>query len=97
ILGLTGKRPDNLCPDEAERLVAQVRSEGRIGLNGHHAVRFDEQTDIVYRRKDRLPFHSNGMRLALFGPREELVRSRIFYSIGGGAVVTEADVAANAP
>lgn len=97
ILGLTGKRPDNLCPDEAERLVAEVRSEGQIALNGHHSVRFDEQSDIVYRRKDRLPFHSNGMRLALFGARAELLRSRIFYSIGGGAVVTEGDVAANAP
>jgi len=97
ILGLTGKQPDNLCPDEAERLVEQIRAERRISLNGHLAIRFDDVTDIVFRQKDRLPFHSNGMRCALFDARGGLLRSRVYYSIGGGAIVTEADIAANAP
>lgn len=97
ILGLSGYRPGNICPDEAETIVRQVRADRRIRLAGHHAIPFDEPLAIAYRQREKLPFHSNGMRCSLYGARGELVRSRVFYSIGGGAVVTEAEATANVP
>ena len=48
-------------------------------------------------QRERLPHHSNGMRFTAFDAAGETLDSAVSYSVGGGAVVDEADVARNAP
>jgi L-serine dehydratase len=97
LLGLSGERPDRIDPDAAERKVALVRTEGRIGLGGTHEIAFDEARDMHFLQRERLPHHSNGMRFTAFDSAGTMLARKISYSVGGGAVVDEASVARNAP
>ena len=42
LIGLSGKRPDRLCPDVADRIVDGVGNSGRLLLGGSQAIAFDE-------------------------------------------------------
>jgi L-serine dehydratase len=97
LLGLSGQRPHSLCPDEAERIVDQIRLGHRLSLGGDHDIEFVEERDLKFLQRERLPHHSNGMRFSAFRADGGLLDSRISYSVGGGAVVDEAAIARNAP
>ncbi len=96
LLGLAGERPDGIDPDAAERLVFAIRETGRLKLGGGRVIPFDEARDLRFNQREKLPHHSNGMRFTatLAGGGNE---SAVYYSVGGGAVVDESDVARNAP
>ena len=96
LLGLSGRRPDRIDPDEADAAVAHIRATGRLELAGERTIAFDEARDLRFNQRERLPHHSNGMRFTatMSGGDPE---SAVYYSVGGGAVVDEATVSRNAP
>ena len=97
LLGLTGERPATLCPDRADATVAAIRSTGSLRLGEDNSIAFDEARDLRFLQKERLPFHSNAMRFAAFDAGGATLAETTAYSVGGGAVVYEADIARNAP
>ncbi|PWG02693.1 L-serine ammonia-lyase [Sphingosinicella humi] len=97
LLGLSGEQPDTLDPDAADFMVENIRATGRLKLAARHEVAFDEGTDLRFLQRERLPHHSNGMRFTAVGADGQVLDSKIYYSVGGGAVVDEATVARNAP
>jgi L-serine dehydratase len=97
LLGLAGQRPDTVCPDEAITVVEAIRTSRELRLDGIHCVYFDEARDLIFNRKERLSFHSNGMCFSAYDDAGAELRTWTAYSIGGGAVVDEAQIAANAP
>ena len=96
LLGLSGDRPDRIDPDQADLTVERIRQSGTIRLGGLREIAFDEARDLRFNQRERLPHHSNGMRFTalLADGRSE---SQVSYSVGGGAVIDETDVARNAP
>jgi L-serine dehydratase len=97
LLGLSGERPDSLCPDHAVSLIESIREDRALLLAGVKCIGFDERKDLLFNRKQRLPFHSNGMRFSAQDNQGGVIATTTAYSIGGGAVVDEAQIAANAP
>lgn len=97
LLGLSGERPATLCPGRADATVAAIRATGSLSLGGTYRIAFDEARDLRFLQKERLPFHSNAMRFAAFDAVDTEIVSRTAYSVGGGAVVYESDIARNAP
>jgi L-serine dehydratase len=97
LLGLSGERPDGIDPDAAERTVAEIRETGRLRLGGGREIAFDEQRDLRFLQRERLPHHSNGMRFTAFDAAGAEIDAKVYYSTGGGAVVDEAAVSRNAP
>jgi L-serine dehydratase len=97
LLGLSGKRPDGICPDEAERIVTGIRASQRIMLGGTHEIAFDEPADLLFHQRERLSFHSNGMRFTALNDAGAELMSGVWYSIGGGAIIAESEVSGNAP
>ncbi|GGL31073.1 L-serine ammonia-lyase [Phycicoccus endophyticus] len=94
LLGLEGEAPETTDPRAAEGRVDQVRSSGALRLAGLRDVRCDPDTDIVLHRRATLPFHSNGMRFTAWASAEpaegeEPLRTREYYSVGGGFVLGE--------
>ncbi len=89
ILGLEGEAPDLVDPDTIEARVAHVRESGKLLLLGMHEVAFNEKTDLIFLRRQSLPFHPNGMRLSAYGDDDVELTSRVYYSVGGGFVVNE--------
>lgn len=96
LLGLSGKRPENIEPDEADALVGQIRTRATISLDGSREIPFNEETDVIFDQKKRLDFHSNAMRFNAFHG-DELVATRVYYSVGGGAVLDEDQIGSNNP
>ncbi len=89
LLGLEGEEPERVAIDEIPNRLLQIRSEHSLNIAGTHEVAFHEDDDMVFHRKETLPFHSNGMTFQAFDSSGELVKSRTFYSVGGGFVVSD--------
>jgi len=96
LLGLSGQKPENIDPDAADVLVNQIRETSCIKLNGSREIAFDEDTDVIFDQHKRLDFHSNAMRFTAFDEETEIT-SRVYYSVGGGAVLDEDQIGANDP
>jgi L-serine dehydratase len=89
MLGLLGETPEGVDVEGIPARVAQVRRDGRIALLGRHEVAFREAEHLVMHRTS-LPFHPNGMRFTALDGAGAPLRSRVYYSVGGGFVVDEA-------
>lgn len=95
MLGLSGWLPDTVDPEQVSTIIEGIRAEKALAVNSR-AVAFDEAIHIVFRRKDFLPRHPNGLRFAAYAGNEVALQ-RVFYSIGGGAIVCEEEEARAAP
>jgi L-serine dehydratase len=94
LLGLAGHEPDTVDVEAVPSMLDGMRSAHRIELLGRHGVAFDEKTDLVFHRRETLPFHANGMRFVAFDAAGAEVGNRTYYSVGGGFVVSD-EVAAD--
>jgi L-serine dehydratase len=97
ILGLSGFLPDGVDPDRMDAIVAGVEDAGVVHPEGHPPYRFRPGQDIVYDRKERLPGHSNGLQFSALDADGGVLLRRIYYSIGGGFVVSEAELGRPVP
>jgi L-serine dehydratase len=88
LLGLAGHEPDTIDVEAIPALLAAVRGTGELNLLGRRPVGFDEKRDLVFHRRETLPLHSNGMRFTAFDAGGAVLDARVFYSVGGGFVVT---------
>lgn len=92
ILGLLGYLPQTLEPDAAEQLEAEVRASKRISPPGLGTLDFDPDKDLVFDYGPSLPGHANGLVLRAFDERGNPYHTQTYYSVGGGFVVTEAEL-----
>lgn len=97
LIGLSGQRPHSLDPDRADQTVGGIRETGLLLLGGEHRLEFVEERDMRFLQRERLPHHSNGMRFTALAEDGGILDSKIYYSVGGGAIVDEDDVSRNAP
>ncbi len=95
LCGLEGEWPDKIDPDAIPAILKRIRAEKKIRLLGKHEIPFDEKADLVFNKRQKLPFHSNGMRFSAFDAAGEVIATRDYYSIGGGFVDNPADAADN--
>ncbi|MGY6533499.1 L-serine ammonia-lyase [Glycocaulis sp.] len=95
IWGLAGEHPETADPDALPGIVEEVENSGTIRLLGRHHVGFDLETDLVLDGTVRLPFHSNAMKFTAFDAQGETLAEQIWYSIGGGFVIDEAEAGRN--
>jgi len=92
LLGLEGEEPDKVDVDGIDQRLDAIRSEGRLKLLGRQAIDFDARADLLFYRKltlDGEPLaHANGMRFVAFDGGGNEVAARVYYSVGGGFVVS---------
>jgi L-serine dehydratase len=92
VLGLCGYSPDSIDPDIMDSVVADVEKQRHVHPEGHPAYRFNPADDLVFDRKTALPGHANGMAFSALDADDRLLLRRIYYSIGGGFVVTDLEL-----
>jgi L-serine dehydratase len=92
ILGLTGETPQSVDPDKSDAAIAEVERAKRISPPEHPSYRFDPASDLVLDRKTPLTGHANGMAFYAYDADDRLLLKRIYYSIGGGFVVSEEEL-----
>src|SRR5207253_8855154 len=89
LLGLAGHEPDTVDMDAIPAMLEAIRSAKRLILGGTtHEIGFDDAGDLVFHRRETLPFHPNGMRFTAFDTAGAELASRTYYSVGGGFVVS---------
>ncbi len=94
LLGFEGNEPDQVDPDQIPRDLERMRLEKRLSVLGY-PVAFDEKTDLVFNKRQKLPYHSNGMRFTAYAADESTLFTRDYYSVGGGFVVNHDEAAAD--
>ena len=93
LLGLSGLEPDTVEVEQIAPTLAGIRGNKSIQLAGQHAIAFNEKEDLLFMRAP-LPFHANGMRLVALGCCGQELANRVYYSVGGGFIVSD-EVAAD--
>ena len=93
MLGLQGELPDVIDPDSMDSALQRIRSEKTLNVLGLHPVAFEEKNDLEFRKRELLPHHSNGMRFEALDVAGDLLERREYYSVGGGFVVNQDEVA----
>lgn len=94
VLGLTGELPDTVDPDRMDAIIADVEQSRKISPPGHPVYDFDPKTDLVFDKQQALPGHANGMTFSAFDQDRKMLLRRIYYSVGGGFVVSDTELEA---
>jgi L-serine dehydratase len=89
LLGLAGHEPESVDVDAIPAVLAAIREAGRIALLGSHDTAFAERDDLIFHRRESLPFHANGMACTAFDDAGTVLDAQRYYSVGGGFVVSE--------
>ncbi|HEX9732746.1 MAG TPA: L-serine ammonia-lyase [Thermoanaerobaculia bacterium] len=89
LMGLEGEEPETIDPPSVEGRVAAIRERRQISLLGKTPIAFDPENDLLFRRRESLPYHPNGMRFSAFDAAGGLLEQRVYYSVGGGFVVND--------
>lgn len=93
ILGLAGFRPDTYDQDKAEIALADIRSTQSVTPPGLPRLAFNHKQDLQFDFGPNLPGHPNGMILKATDAQGDVILQETYYSVGGGFVMTEAELA----
>ena len=88
IFGLLGEQPDTIDTNSIDSRLAAIRAAGELKLLSQQTIRFVENEHLALIRKP-MPYHPNGMIFRAFDSAGLQLRSREYYSVGGGFVVEE--------
>jgi L-serine dehydratase len=91
-LGLMGIAPSTVDPDQIDDLLAQLYKTSKVHPDGHSEYSFDPKANLIFNKKQALEGHANGMIMSGFDQNDRLLLKRIYYSIGGGFVVTDTEL-----
>lgn len=94
ILGLAGEHPQTVDPDAMDAIINAVRDTGLVSPPGHPNYRFRPAVDLVLDKATPLPGHPNGMQFCAWDGDGQVLLRRVYYSIGGGFVVTAEELEA---
>ncbi|HEY7872669.1 MAG TPA: serine dehydratase beta chain, partial [Rudaea sp.] len=93
LCGFEGEWPDKIDPDSIPARLERIRATKKINLLGKREIAFDEKTDLIFNKRTKLPYHSNGMRFTAFDDAGNELATRDYYSVGGGFVVNPDEAA----
>ena len=93
ILGLAGFEPATYDAQKAEAALAAIRETKVIQPPGLPPLRFDPAADLLFDYGPALPGHANAMILRATDAQGDVLLSETYYSIGGGFVLTDAELA----
>ncbi|EDM73013.1 L-serine ammonia-lyase [Roseobacter sp. AzwK-3b] len=93
ILGLAGFCPDDYDHHKAEAVLEQIRETHTLRPPGLPELAFHPKDDLIFDFGPNLPGHANGMILMATDAQGDVILQETYYSIGGGFVMTEGELA----
>ncbi len=94
ILGLAGFRADDYDAGRAETELTRITTDHTVSPDGLGTLKFHPKDDLEFDYGPALPGHANGMILRGTDAQGDVITQVTYYSIGGGFVLTEAELAA---
>lgn len=89
ILGLSGEQAHLIEADAVSRILEDTAENKSLFLDRDLRIEFDPAKHIIFKRRQRLPFHSNGMKFFARDAENNLLLEKIYYSVGGGFILSE--------
>lgn len=86
--GLEGRAPESVVPESMVPRMQEIIENQRLQLDGQKPIEFIAARDFLFLQKEQLPKHTNGMRFTAFDSNDNPLLAQIYYSIGGGFIVT---------
>lgn len=88
--GLEGALPDTVDPLHMDTRTHDILQHHILCLAGQYPIAFNPKHDLLFLQKERLEKHTNGLRFSAYDAQHRCLHTQVYYSIGGGFVVTEA-------
>ncbi|MEX0299977.1 MAG: L-serine ammonia-lyase [Kordiimonas sp.] len=95
LLGLMGACPRTVDVEAIPEIIAGIRADKKLNLLSKNIVEFNEDEDLQLLPRQRLDFHPNGMEFWAYDTDGNELARAIYYSIGGGFIVSEAEAEAD--
>ncbi len=95
ILGLAGFEPASLDAAAAEAALARIAETREVEVAGLGRLAFDPEADLVFDYGPALPLHANALAIEARDAEGNLHQRETYYSVGGGFVLTEAEMTAD--
>jgi len=93
LAGLTGALPDQVDPSSIIPLTEAIKKTGHLKLMNRYEISFDFNQHLVFHYQLSLPQHPNGIVLEAFYDDGDSLHRNAYFSIGGGAVLDEKEIA----
>ncbi|MDG1858586.1 MAG: L-serine ammonia-lyase, partial [Emcibacteraceae bacterium] len=97
LMGLEGYEPATIDPAMIDDRCDEIRSSQKIKLLNEKEINFVTAEHMPFHMEGLLPHHSNGMTYTAFDAAGKELARENYYSVGGGAVMNEADFGRNTP
>ena len=94
ILGLAGFVPETYDHEKAQAVLQALTETHQLHPEGLSTLTFNPNADLVFDYETQLTGHANGMVLMATDAQGDVTLRQVFYSIGGGFVMTEEELAA---
>ncbi|MFC6673052.1 L-serine ammonia-lyase [Marinobacterium aestuariivivens] len=91
MIGLLGERPDQVEAGRIPDYIDAIRSGGKLMLGGEREIPFAEDTHLKFHFGESLPKHPNGMRFEALDRAGLIFYGNVYYSVGGGFVLSDAE------
>lgn len=92
LTGLAGETPDTIEPQHHKTILNEA-AEGSLLFGGTRRIAFEREHDLIFHKDQMYPdadvvTHPNGVRFSAFDETGNKLADEVFYSIGGGFIVT---------
>ena len=92
LLGLAGFKPDDYDAERAEQALAAIRKDKCVEPADLGVLKLDPETDLEFDFGPPLSGHANGLILKAVDAQGDVIFQETYYSVGGGFVLTEAEL-----
>ena len=89
VLGLSGKIPATIEPDEADAILARVRADKTLMLAGRRLIKFDLDADLRFDFVTAPKRHPNTLRFVAQDEAGAALLDETWCSVGGGFILRE--------
>lgn len=83
--GLSGQNPDNISSKAQEEIKKLVFKHNKLNLDAKKEIAFNYEKDLYF-SKVFLKYHQNALKIEALDKNGRLLKSEIYYSIGGGFI-----------
>jgi L-serine dehydratase len=101
LAGLSGEAPDSIDASRFTEII-DMATTGALALGGIKQIPFTRNNDLVFHKDQMYPdaditTHPNGVRFTAYDADQAVIATEVFYSIGGGFIVTAQHFAPDGP
>ena len=90
MMGLSGENPVTFDTTQLTPTIDWIKTSGKIKLQGKNEIAFDYNEDLLFLKRESLPFHPNALRISATYVDGRTIEET-YYSVGGGFVVKEGE------